>query len=90
MPKALSRWALRCTSKFKIDIFNQFRRKNTLALGSSCRRQKFNLFPSLTVALQIITIISATVASAERFFSALKRVENVLLATVRQDKTLEC
>jgi len=45
-----------------------------------------NLFHNLTLALKIFITIPATVTSAERFFSVLKRVKNVLRATMRQDK----
>jgi hypothetical protein len=45
-----------------------------------------NLFPNITVALRIFITIPATVASAERSFSVLKRVKNVLRATMCQDR----
>ena len=45
-----------------------------------------NLFPNLTVALRIFITIPATVASAERSFSVLKRVKNVLRSTMCQNR----
>lgn len=40
------------------------------------------LFPNLSVALRIFATIPATVASAERSFSVLNRVKNVLRSTI--------
>lgn len=45
-----------------------------------------NLFPNLIVALRIFITIPASAASAERSFSVLKRVKNVLRATMCQDR----
>jgi len=45
-----------------------------------------NLFPNLTVALRIFITIPATVASAERSLSVLKRVKNVLRSTMCQNR----
>ncbi|KAL4153194.1 hypothetical protein QTP88_001027 [Uroleucon formosanum] len=44
------------------------------------------LFPNLTVALRIFITIPATVANAERSFSVLKRVKNVLRSTMCQNR----
>lgn len=44
------------------------------------------LFPNLSVALRIFATIPATVASAERSFSVLNRVKNVLRSTMCQDR----
>ncbi|XP_011172262.3 zinc finger MYM-type protein 1-like [Solenopsis invicta] len=51
--------------------------------------QKMNLaclFPNLCIALRIFLTIPATVASAERSFSTLKRVKSVLRSTMSQDR----
>lgn len=51
--------------------------------------QKTNLtglFPNLCIALRIFMTIPATVASAERAFSSLKRVKSVLRSTMSQDR----
>ena len=45
-----------------------------------------NLFPNLVVALRIFCCIPASVASAERSFSVLKRVKNYHRATMCQDR----
>lgn len=45
-----------------------------------------NLFPNILVALRIFATIPATVASAERSFSTLNRVKNVLRSTICQDR----
>lgn len=44
------------------------------------------LFSNITVALRIFATIPATVASAERSFSVLNRVKNVLRSTMCQDR----
>lgn len=44
------------------------------------------IFPNLTVALRIFATIPATVSSAERSFSVLNRVKNVLRSTMCQDR----
>lgn len=44
------------------------------------------MFPNLCIALRIFLTISATVASAERSFSTLKRVNNVLRSTMTQQR----
>lgn len=43
------------------------------------------LFSNLNVVLRIFSTISATVVSAERCFSLLNRIENVLRTTMCQD-----
>ncbi|XP_029159619.1 uncharacterized protein LOC114940757 [Nylanderia fulva] len=51
--------------------------------------QKTNLaclFPNLCIALRFFLTIPATVASAERSFSTLKRVKSVLRSTMSQDR----
>lgn len=45
-----------------------------------------SLFPNLTVALRIFATIPATVASAERSFSVLNRIKNVLRSTMCQNR----
>lgn len=45
-----------------------------------------NMFPNLCIALRIFLTIPATVASAERSFSTLKRVKNVLRSTMTQQR----
>lgn len=44
------------------------------------------LFPNLIIGLRIFLTIPATVASAERSFSTLKRVKSVLRSTMCQDR----
>lgn len=51
--------------------------------------QKANLtrlFPNLCIAIRIYLTIPATVAGAERAFSVLKRIKNVMRSTMCQDR----
>ena len=45
-----------------------------------------NVYPNIYVALRIILTIPVVVASAERSFSALRRIENYLRTTMTQER----
>jgi len=49
----------------------------------------FELFPNVCISLRILLTISATEASAERFFSKLKLVKNYLRSTMSQNPLVD-